>query len=182
MDKRVFWVIIEATLEESCNDAEIQEELIKKHLLNFKLNDIYDFQQICLDLLNGICTMPIHAAAFVVHNSLTADSFKAFGGWLISQGEQAYMNAVDDADSIYDLLFDCGVQKVMWTELSIDLLAFEVVREVWADNERDFDNQHKMLLNNKKSEIFDKVAEPVNPHQKDRLMSLVPRLVSAFYY
>ena len=154
MDKRVFWVIIESTLEESCNDAEIQEKLIKKHLLNFKLNDIYDFQKICLDLLNGICTMPIHAAAFVVHNSLSPDSFKAFGGWLISQGEEAYMNAVDDADSICDLLFDSGVQKVMRTELSIDLLAYEIVREVWAENERDFDNQYKMLLKNRKTEIL----------------------------
>jgi len=75
MDKRIFWVIIEATLEQSSGETAIQESLIKDQLHNFDLKDLIGFQANCLEFMNGLYSSEIWAAEYVLLNSCSEDSF-----------------------------------------------------------------------------------------------------------
>lgn len=183
MDKRIFWVIIEDTLE-NCNlNSKLQEELIKKQLHNFEYDELLDFQVICVGLMHGIYSFEIWAAALAILNECTDDSFTEFRGWLIAQGERAYMNAVNNPDSIYDIITEYDVEGGYSPQMSLDLLVYDVAREKWDVEQGDFIAQARSILNNLGMEYTWDIDFESNEHQHqpDVLKALVPRLTAAYF-
>jgi hypothetical protein len=181
MDKRIFWVVIEATLQDSCKNSKLQEELIKEQLYNFELEDLIDFQAICLELLNGIYSSNIWAAGFAIQNGCSGDNFTEFRGWLIAQGERAYMNAVNHADSIYDVIKEYDVEHGYYPQMSLDLLVYSVVREKWGINKDDFMAEVKLLLSKKGFESTSNIEFNWDETRPETLQAIVPRLVYAYF-
>ena len=181
MDKRIFWVIIEATLEESCGNTKLQEELIKEQLYNFDLDDLLDFQANCIELLNGIYSSDIWAAGFAIQNGCSDDSFTEFRGWLIAQGERAYMNAVDKADSIYDIIKDYDVGNAYAPQMSLDLLVYDVVKDRFGIHQDDFMDSVKEILDKRGFEYTFDIEFNWDETRPETLQAIVPRLAYAYF-
>jgi hypothetical protein len=181
MDKRIFWVIIEATLEQSGGETASQESLIKDQLHNFDFKDLIGFQANCLEFMNGLYSSEIWAAEYVLLNSCSEDSFTEFRGWLITQGENAYMNAVNNADSIYDLIQKYDILNGYLPQLSLDVLVYDVARKKWDVNQNDFKKEVISLLNKKGFEPVLNINFNWNKQNPETLEAIVPRLMNAYF-
>jgi len=54
MNRKIFWVIIEATLENSNDQLELQEKLLKDMLKKFDQKQLNTFQNIAEDFINNL--------------------------------------------------------------------------------------------------------------------------------
>ena len=181
MDQRIFWVIVEAALDECPNEPAAQEKAIKKQLFHFDLEELVCFQAIGTELMNGIYTSDIWAAAFVIYSGCSDDEFKDFRGWLIGQGEQAYMQAVSQADAIYDILQPYDSFKNYRAQMSLDLLVYEVVRRRFGLHQEDFKNKVKQLLNQRGFEPITSVDLSWGLSYPESLRLIIPRLMEAYW-
>jgi hypothetical protein len=126
------------------------------------------------------------AAAYVMNGGCSDDCFDYFKGWLISRGEEPYLNALKDPDSISDLDLapDCDYFENE-DMLSVPMRAF--MKSIGTDDINVYFTKEEYELDPAESrDIIDSIefGEDIDADWEDdekSLKSLVPMLFNKFW-
>jgi len=99
MNKERFWEIIDAAREAAGYGEDLYETLLES-LLYLEESDIIRWKQIFDEYLRLSYKEKLWAAAAVMHRECFNASFDYFRGWLIAQGEETFLKALADPDSL----------------------------------------------------------------------------------
>ncbi|OIV37539.1 polymerase [Mangrovactinospora gilvigrisea] len=99
-----FWRIIDATRKAAQGDPVDHAERLVERLAELSPEEVVDFARLFELRLTRSYTWGLWAAAAVLLGEADEDDFEAFRCWLIGQGRAVYEGAVDDPDSLADLL------------------------------------------------------------------------------
>ena len=104
MDRSAFWQFIERTKEESYGDQEKQIALLREQLAPLPLEELQSFDQILDELRYESYRPLLWAAAYLMNGGCSDDGFEYFRGWLITQGVAVFSQAVDNPDTLADVI------------------------------------------------------------------------------
>lgn len=104
MDKAQFWRLIEDAKEKSGGDCEEQVELVTKALAKLPPEEIIAFDRIMDDLRDEAYRWDLWGAAYLINGGASDDGFEYFRCWLIAQGQVTFEKAVQDPDSLADVI------------------------------------------------------------------------------
>ena len=99
-----FWRLIEDAHVNAKGNSEQQYRLIDEQLGNSPASEIIDFETILKEQLRRADQFKMMEAAFIVASYVSDDTFEDFRAWLISLGKEKFERALDDPESIADLL------------------------------------------------------------------------------
>jgi hypothetical protein len=103
MNKNEFWELIQTSFEEGEWNTDKQMEILTDKLSNYSPEEILKFGSIYQVYDREAYKSKVWAAAYVMNGGCSDDCFDYFKGWLISRGEEPYLNALKNPDSIADL-------------------------------------------------------------------------------
>jgi len=103
MDKNEFWELIQASFQEGKWATDKQMEILIEKLSNYSQDEILKFASIYHVYDREAYKSKLWVAAYVMNGGCSDDCFDYFRGWLISRGEEPYLNALKNPDSIIDL-------------------------------------------------------------------------------
>ena len=104
MNTDEFWQLIEATHQESGGDPEKQADLLVKALVNMPVDAILDYQRIQDGLENRAYRGDLWNAAYLIGEGCGDDGFMDFRAWLIAQGRKVYEDAIQDPETLAELV------------------------------------------------------------------------------
>jgi len=104
MDKQEFWRLINDSREKSEGDQELQEQLLIDGLKAHTPDQIVEFESILREYLIEADDFKIIAAQKIIEGSVSDDSYLYFRCWLIVQGDTVFLNALDDPDTLADVI------------------------------------------------------------------------------
>lgn len=104
MERSAFWRLIETSKMESDGDLEKQMVLLRSRLSLLPPEALQSFAQIFEDVFCESYQAPLWNAAYIICGGCSDDGFDYFRGWLITQGETIFTNALVNPDSLADLL------------------------------------------------------------------------------
>jgi Protein of unknown function (DUF4240) len=106
MNDNQFWALIETAQQESNGDQEAQLEHLRSQLEKLEPNDLVEFQR-TFDRLHQISyRADLWGAAFLINGGASDDGFDYFRGWLISQGQKVFEAALENPDSLAEVVED----------------------------------------------------------------------------
>jgi hypothetical protein len=101
-----FWTLIETSQEKSNGDQGAQLEYLQTALEALNADDLLEFQRI-FDRLHQISyRADLWGAAFLMNGGASDDGFDYFRGWLISLGRKTFENALENPDSLAEVIED----------------------------------------------------------------------------
>jgi hypothetical protein len=104
MDRSEFWRLIESVNYASTDNCIDYVTRLSHHLAGLPADEIVAFNRI-LDELYGITYhWDLWAAAYIINGGCSDDCFIYFRGWLIAQGESVFNNALENPDSLADVV------------------------------------------------------------------------------
>ncbi len=119
MDETTFWQLMDETRAASGNDGYKQIELLVEELVKLSEEDILDFDDIFDWYLDQAYSRNLWAAAYTIQ-SCGDDDFTDFRGWLIGQGKAIYERALEDPDSLADVVdLDTDTQPESFSYVSM---------------------------------------------------------------
>lgn len=104
MDKAQFWQLIEDAKLGGEGDCDAQADLVESALLKLEPEEIIGFDRILDDLRDAAYRWDLWGAAYLINGGCSYDCFVYFGCWLIMQGQEVYANALNDPDSLADVI------------------------------------------------------------------------------
>ena len=103
MNKNEFWELIQTSFEEGEWTSEKQMEILIDKLSTYSEEEILKFASIYKVYDKEANKSKLWAAAYVMNGGCSDDCFDYFKGWLISRGEEPYLNALKEPDSLIDI-------------------------------------------------------------------------------
>lgn len=97
-----FWLVIERARQRATTDAEIPI-LLQAHLAEQQVPYIVAFEEQLRARFHEAYDAKLWAAATIIVGFCSDDSFTDFRGWLIAQGIDVFMAALQDADRLAEL-------------------------------------------------------------------------------
>jgi hypothetical protein len=113
LDEAQFWKIIERAKAEAEDDDE-QIELIQDALARLEPEDIVEFQRIFDRFHRVSYRTDLWGAAFLMNSGASDDGFDYFRGWLIAQGKKVFEAALQNPDSLADVVPEDAVADFMF--------------------------------------------------------------------
>jgi hypothetical protein len=104
MDRSAFWHLIEITKAEGHDDQEKQITLLRELLFRLPLEELQSFDQIVNELCYESYRPLLWAAAYLMNDGCSDDGFEYFRGWLIAQGATVFSKALNDPDTLADVI------------------------------------------------------------------------------
>jgi hypothetical protein len=99
-----FWALIETAQRKSNGDQEAQLEHLQGRLETLEANDLLEFQRV-FDRLHQISyRADLWGAAFLMNGGASDDGFDYFRGWLISRGRKVFEAALENPDSLAEMV------------------------------------------------------------------------------
>jgi len=186
MNKNEFWELIQASFEEGNWETDKQMEILIDKLSTYSEEEIFKFEAIYQVYDKEAYKRKLWAAAFVMNGGCSDDGFDYFKGWLISRGEEPYLNALKDPDSLIDLDVspDCDYFENE-DMLSVPMRAF--MKNIGTDDINVFFAKPNYELDPSETrEIIDSIdfGEDIDADWDDDeedLKSLVPRLYDKYW-
>ena len=98
MNEDKFWSIIEKAGSPDQCSPEDQCSLIVKSLSELSKQELIDFENIRLQLLNKAYTWPLLKSCFIVLSYVSDDVFEDFRNWIILNGQERFYNTLKAPD------------------------------------------------------------------------------------
>jgi Protein of unknown function (DUF4240) len=105
MTDNQFWALIE-TAQQSNGDQEAQLEHLRTALEALNADELLGFQRTFNRLHQFSYRADLWGAAFLMNGGASDDGFDYFRGWLISQGRKVFENALENPDSLAEVVED----------------------------------------------------------------------------
>jgi Protein of unknown function (DUF4240) len=100
LDESAFWNLIEETRSAAGDNTGRQSSLLAQRLRGLSAQQIADFGRIHNSLDRRAYSWDLWGAAYVIEDGCSDDCFRDFRSYLISLGQGAYEDALDDPDSL----------------------------------------------------------------------------------
>jgi hypothetical protein len=104
MNDNSFWALIETAQAASSGDQETQLEHLQTALEALNADDLLEFQRTFNRLHQISYRADLWGAAFLMNGGASDDGFDYFRGWLISQGRSVFEAALENPDSLANLV------------------------------------------------------------------------------
>lgn len=104
MDAATFWHMIERAKAESNGDCDQEAQLLELWLAQLLPEEIQSFDRILWKHRSLSYSDNLWAAAFIINGGCSDDGFEDFRGWLIGQGEAIFYAALQDPDSLAEIV------------------------------------------------------------------------------
>lgn len=101
MNKEIYWEIIDKA-RHTAGDWKDMERPLLEELKKLDVPDIIAWGRILAEYRALSCKEKLWAAAATMMNGCSDDSFEYFRGWLIAQGKDTFLSALEDPDSLAD--------------------------------------------------------------------------------
>jgi hypothetical protein len=105
MKETAFWNVVAYTFHKSEGYYEAQEEILFEYLLKFKSEEIIEFHNTLLALVEGANNWDLWGCASFVSGSTSAEGFYEFRVWLLAQGKDVFYGVLKDPNQLA-LAFD----------------------------------------------------------------------------
>lgn len=125
MDKKLFWELIEKTYRASKGDPDKQAKLLIITLAGMSELEIIAYQDIHDDLVDEAYIAELFELAYIMGGGCSNDGFMDFRAWLIGQGKNVFEKALDDPESLIDLV-DAGQETQSESLLYVAMKAYEL--------------------------------------------------------
>jgi hypothetical protein len=103
LDEDIFWSIIDLSLKEN-NSTEDQELFLIGEVEKLTPKEMIGFRLRTDKLLYDSYTSDLWCAAYIMEGGCSDDGFEYFRCWLISRGKDTFYKALDNPDSLIDLV------------------------------------------------------------------------------
>ncbi|MDX2216573.1 MAG: DUF4240 domain-containing protein [Oculatellaceae cyanobacterium bins.114] len=170
-----FWQLIEASKTESGGDIYEQLETLKAQLCKLTNAEIVSFDTILHRLLNKSFEARLWGAAYIINGGCSDDGFDYFRGWLIAQGQAIFEQALENPDSLADVV-DIENQDVQCEEI------WYVAQEAYEEKTGKDDFGEKRIAESKelKGNLADWSDDDGN-EDETKIQDLFPRLYAKFW-
>ena len=185
IDQRIFWAILEATHDDAGSPQE-QKKLIKGHLSSFKIEALANFISLYKKFVYKLYNSNTWAAAFATLNGCSTKELEAFIGWIISQGEQVYLKAIDNPDSIYTILENHSIQDYNINRgyvplMNLELIAHDILMHKVSFKHYEIPIEIQQLLAKISSISYPALTREWDENNPETLRAIVPLLVNAYF-
>ena len=99
-----FWSVIESGGPDALDDPEQQLEAIQSELSQLSPNEVRDFYKLFNQKMAYAYDWNLWGAAYLINGGCSDDGFAYFRAWLISRGQRVYEAAVQNPDSLVDIV------------------------------------------------------------------------------
>jgi hypothetical protein len=104
MDIPTFWHLIETTKIASDGDIEQQTRLLIQELVKLPPEEIIQFDMLLQTFHTQAYTNDLWAAAYIIMGGCSDDGFDYFRSWLLAQGEAIFHAALQNPESLADVV------------------------------------------------------------------------------
>src|SRR5574341_810705 len=104
MDIATFWKMIEAARKTASGDIEKQTELLVEALSKQSDKDIIEFDRIMWDMKGKAYRGNLYDACDFIRCGCSDTDFMDFRAWLIAQGEEIFEKAIENPDSLVEIV------------------------------------------------------------------------------
>jgi len=131
MTESQFWQLIDESKSKSFDVISEQADYLEDVLSNASLEDLYHFDQICIQLYKKTYQKKIWSLALVLNGACDSEEdFRAFSGWLISRGKQIFEQVLENPDLIHSEINEEGVEAEFEELFYIAQNAYEIKKDV----------------------------------------------------
>ena len=177
MSKSDFWELIAGAKKECGQNMGSSINWLTSQLIARGPQQTQDFH----DILNGYLNLSYQyglwtAASLMCENGCSDDGFIDFRAWLIAQGEEVYMAALADPDSLADVeaYGGCQFEELLYT--GNETMKHLTGKDAYENTDPD---AYKALTAALKKDIF--YGEGVNyPYEWDEIEAYFPRLCEKY--
>ncbi|MCW8219845.1 MULTISPECIES: DUF4240 domain-containing protein [Streptomyces] len=106
MDETEFWEIVDSTREAAEGDPDDHAEVLVERLVRLDPESVLDFARHFEARYNRAYRWDLWGAAAVLLGGADDDAFDSFRCWLIGQGREVFEGAVQDPDTLAEILED----------------------------------------------------------------------------
>ena len=125
MDDVQFWSIIDDS-KSGGNDQLDQAVSLKNSLQTLTPHEVAQFQSAFEDALNRSYTWDLWGAAYIIRGGCSDDCFDYFRYWLIAQGEDVFIAAVSNPETLAEFISKHAVSGVEFEEF------YSIGWDVWC--------------------------------------------------
>ncbi len=104
MDMVKFWRLIEKAKQRSHGNCDEQAQVLQDLLSRMVAQEIVAFDKIFREMYVLTYRWDLWGAAYIINGGCSDDSFDYFRGWLIAQGETVFRKALDNPDSLAEVI------------------------------------------------------------------------------
>jgi hypothetical protein len=104
MDSDMFWELIERAKQKANDSDEQQHTALTDILVEFELKDIIEFQTLYVQKQNEAYRLLLWEVCEFITCVGGEQNFLNFRAWLISQGKSVFTKALENPDSLYEIL------------------------------------------------------------------------------
>jgi hypothetical protein len=175
MNENEFWSIIDNSIHASIEGNYEQVAFIKQRLIDMEACQIYSFEEILRLKLFECNDFKIMAAARIINDFISDDSYLYFRCWLISKGRSVFEEALKNPDSLVKYV---GKEEIPDCE---DLLY--VATEAYSMNTgKEEDDTFPRATYIQKGLDYDIGAQPIKGKDwnEEELANICPNLFKSF--
>ena len=185
MRKEDFWNLIDE-INQLCptRDQESIMAVTTDKLMQLGVNDILDFHMIQQEYFRAAYRNDLHAASEAMGATPSYDGLQAFVYWLISCGKEVFIRAMDNPDTLADVLQDgekiefpsFGFAAYTAYSMKMDRIDPENMSDIYsALNSRDYSGLTQETLESIHSEIPEH-EDIIAPYSLDTIRHLFPNI------
>jgi hypothetical protein len=172
MDEERFWQIIESACRSDPQSAEEWDSRLTASLAQLTAEEIVEWNHIFDQLAARAYRTDLWAAAYLINGGASDDGFYYFRCWLIGMGKQVYNAAIQDPDSLADVVTS------EWPSRGIDAEAeiYAAAHEAWLQVTGRPDTADYPARN----ESAELVGDDWNFEDRELMHQHLPRLTAVF--
>lgn len=106
MDLSTFWHILAVSRAAAGSDPDTHIRLLREELMSLPPAEIVEFDRIFREHMARAYDWNLWGAAYVIGGGCSDDGFTDFRAWLVSKGQEVYELALNNPDSLADVLDD----------------------------------------------------------------------------
>jgi hypothetical protein len=129
MNENQFWSLIETSHHQANSDDEAQLELIREALSQLEPEEIVAFQRWFNHFHRVSYRADLWGAAYIMNGGASDDGFDYFRGWLIAQGRKVFEAALENPDSLAEVISEDAEADF---EFELEEMLY-VAREPWVE-------------------------------------------------
>jgi hypothetical protein len=99
-----FWRVVARARADAGEDAALVAGRVMELLVQESIDTIVDFDRTLYQVLARASTGGLWAASAIINYGASDDGFERFRAWLVTQGESVFDLALDDPDSLVDVV------------------------------------------------------------------------------
>lgn len=103
VNERQFWLLIQKSTKKAKTEADFLNSL-EKDLELLKSREIQKFSKLLIEKLNKLNNSDLWGIAYIILDGCSDDMFEYYKMWIISQGEELYLAALNGTESFSKLI------------------------------------------------------------------------------